>query len=215
MKRPSSPEAAGPVCNEIPLADREDLVARVAAGRAFRKSARLREFLLYVARCSFENRPDDATEHQIGVHVFGRSEDYHAGDDTIVRSQARLLRQKLEAYFHEEGRAEALVLTIPKGAYLPVIAPREAPPAASEVRPAAAFPWIAVLAAVSLLATGAALWLAVRQSRPAVPPAVASLWSRLLDPARPLTLILPDSVYALQQELAKEQGNLADYLRKR
>lgn len=216
MKTPSNPAAPPPVSNDIPLPDRQALVERIAASAAFRKSARLREFLLYVAHCSFENRPDDATEHQIGVQVFGRPGDYHAADDTIVRSQARLLRQKLEAYFQEEGRGEPLVLTIPKGAYLPVIAPREAAPLTAEPRhPRAAFPWVAVLATVSLLATGAALWLAVRQSRPAAPPAVASLWSRLLDPARPLTLILPDHVYALQQELAKEHGNLADYLRKR
>ena len=214
MKTPSNPDAAPLVFNDIPLADRQALVDRIAASQVFQKSARLREFLVYVARCSFENRPEGATEHQIGVQVFGRPEDYHAGDDTIVRSQARLLRQKLEAYFSAEGRAEPLILTIPKGGYLPVISPREAASAAAPAEPGRS-PWIPILAVVALLAAGAALWLALRPAQLAPPPAIRSLWSRLLDPALPTTLILPDSVYALQQELAKEQGNLADYLRKR
>lgn len=186
---------------------------RIVASGTFQKSARLRDFLLYAARCAFENRTEDVTEHQIGVHVFGRPEDYHAGEDTIVRSQARLLRQKLEAYFSGEGRDEPVLLTIPKGGYLPVFTPRDAAdPAARPAR----VPWIPVLAALALVATAAAIGLALRRPQPAPPPpAVASLWSRLLDPARPLLLVIPDSVYALQQELAREHGNLADYLRKR
>ena len=41
------------------------------------------------------------------------------GEDSIVRSQARFLRQRLEEYFATEGRDEPIRLTIPKGSYVP------------------------------------------------------------------------------------------------
>ncbi|MBV9612725.1 MAG: hypothetical protein JO091_09635, partial [Acidobacteriaceae bacterium] len=75
-----------------------------------------------------DNRPEAATEQQIGIHVFGRPFGYNPNEDNIVRSQARLLRLKLEHHFAHEGLDEALIITIPKGQYLPVFTPRAAVP---------------------------------------------------------------------------------------
>lgn len=97
---------------------RWSLVLRVASSRNFRSSPRLRELLLYVAECAIRNAPEDATEQQIGMKVFGRSPGYNSSEDSIVRSHARLLRQKLEAYFQTEGAGENLRIDVPKGHYL-------------------------------------------------------------------------------------------------
>ena len=75
--------------------------------------------------------PEDATEQQIGIHVFQRPPGYNSSQDSIVRSHARLLRKKLEEHFANEGVEEALVIEIPKGQYLPVFRPVEAPFVAS------------------------------------------------------------------------------------
>ncbi|HTV16942.1 MAG TPA: hypothetical protein VME68_19635 [Acidobacteriaceae bacterium] len=56
--------------------------------------------------------------------MFGRPAGYNSSEDSIVRTHARLLRQKLAAYFSEEGLQEGIILEVPKGHYLPVFHPR-------------------------------------------------------------------------------------------
>lgn len=77
-----------------------------------------------MCRCAIEGKPEEATEQQIGIYVYGRAPGYNPNDDNIVRSQARVLRMKLEHHFAHEGRDEPTVITIPKGQYLPVFEPR-------------------------------------------------------------------------------------------
>ncbi len=125
-----------PHSKEAPVeaaAQREELVRRVAASSTFEKSPRLRAFFLHVCRCALDNRPEASTEHQIGIHVYDRAPGYNPNDDNIVRSQARLLRMKLEHYFANEGKSESVIITIPKGRYLPVFEPRTEEPVAPSV----------------------------------------------------------------------------------
>ena len=109
---------------------REELVHRVASSVTFEKSPRLRAFFLHVCRCALEDKSEEATEQQIGIYVYGRRPSYNPNDDNIVRSQARVLRMKLEHHFINEGKDEPVVITIPKGQYLPIFENRhiEAPP---------------------------------------------------------------------------------------
>jgi hypothetical protein len=100
------------------------LVERVAASQHFQSSARLKDFLLYVASCSLRGAPEEVTEHFIGINVFHRSPGYNSAEDSIVRTHARLLRQKLADYFQNEGSWEDTVIEIPKGHYLPMFRPR-------------------------------------------------------------------------------------------
>ena len=96
------------------------LAHRITISQCLRASNRLREFLLYVTDCAVRNAPEDATEQQIGMHVFGRNAGYNSSEDSIVRTHARLLRRKLAEYFSAEGAEETLTVRIPKGHYLPV-----------------------------------------------------------------------------------------------
>jgi hypothetical protein len=98
----------------------ESLARRVASAPQLHGSLKLREFFLYVVDCALREVPEEATEQHIGVHVFHRPPGYSSGDDSIVRSQARLLRAKLAAYFAAEGIHEPIIIEIPKGQYLPV-----------------------------------------------------------------------------------------------
>ena len=111
--------------------DRERLIWRVASSATFEKSPRLRAFLLHVCKCALEKKPEEATEQQIGIYVYGRSPGYNPNDDNIVRSQARVLRMKLEHHFANEGKGEEVVIRIPKGQYLPTFEARS-----SELQPA-------------------------------------------------------------------------------
>jgi hypothetical protein len=95
------------------------LVDRVTHGNELAASPKLQKFLLYITACALDDQPEAVTEQQIGVHVFGKRAGYNSSEDSIVRSQARLLRLKLASYFENEGREEPLIITIPKGQYLP------------------------------------------------------------------------------------------------
>ena len=107
---------------------REELVRRVASSSTFERSPRLRAFFLHVCRCALDNQPEAATEQQIGIHVYDRPPGYNPNEDNIVRSQARLLRMKLEHHFATQGKDEPFVITIPKGHYLPVFETRSEEP---------------------------------------------------------------------------------------
>src|SRR5512138_1093677 len=120
---PPSKEAPGEAA-----AQREELVRRVASSSTFERSPRLRAFLLYVCRCALDNKPEDASEQQIGIHVYERPPGYDSNEDNIVRSQARLLRMKLEHHFANEGKDEPIVIVVPKGHYLPLFETRSESP---------------------------------------------------------------------------------------
>jgi hypothetical protein len=119
LPKESAAHAAG-----LPV-DRE-LVDRIVFSAGFIRSPRLSDFLLYVCKESEEGRQSEISEHNIGVAVFGRSEDYDSTIDSIVRSHATRLRQRLRDYFSAEGLHERNLLTIPKGSYVPRFEPREA-----------------------------------------------------------------------------------------
>jgi hypothetical protein len=119
VKMPAS-DAVSEISPPAVSDERWALVNRIASSQHLKTSPRLREFLFYVAKCAIREAPEDATEQQIGIRVFGRPPGYNSSEDSIVRTHARLLRQKLAAYFTEEGASEELVLEVPKGHYLPV-----------------------------------------------------------------------------------------------
>ena len=125
MKQSASSEAP---FNQLKPDERSTLVERVLASNQFKASLRLREFLRYIADCAIRESPEAATEQQIGVHVFNRLPGYNSSEDSIVRTHARLLRQKLAEYFSTEGGGEPIIIEVPKGHYLPIFRSRRADP---------------------------------------------------------------------------------------
>ena len=197
--------------NELSRDPRWALVQRVAASEAFRGSIRLRDFLLYVGECAIREAPEDATEQQIGVNVFQRNPGYNSSEDSIVRSHARLLRQKLADYFAGEGASEQEVIEIPKGHYLPAFHPREMGVKSSgRVQVRGSLPTIGiaearektwtpskfgiytVIAVLLFILIGTGSWFAFRSSRRpekvAGPSALETLWTPFLSGTPPLVI---------------------------
>ena len=100
--------------------ERWELVIRIASAPSFKKSPRLRQFLLFVAERSLTGHSEDISEQNIGWRVFERKPDYNPADDSIVRTTARQLRAKVKEYFDQEGSQENWLLEIPKGHYTPI-----------------------------------------------------------------------------------------------
>ena len=203
-------------------ADKWELVKRVAAAVPFQKSARLREFLLYVCDRRLKNRSEDVREQQIGSTVFGRPANYNPSEDNIVRVEARQLRKRLADYFAADGKAEPWLIEIPKGSYLPVFvrrqqasAPIESPPA-EEVKdnPVRKFIPLGVILALAAVCIGL-LWQnqSLRQQRAASPPVTRSFpWNFLFDANHQTNVVVADSCLVLLQDVLHEKVSLADYL---
>ena len=214
---------------------RWQLAQRVVASRSFAKSALLSRFLLYVCEREITGRTAEITEHQIGVHVFGRRPGYHPGEDNIVRNYARQLRQRLDQYFLEEGREEELRLNIPRGKYVPVYSPHhfeehpllvvpesetdsggtsETPArttsSAVSVQPARRRPWLFLcLGALVLLACLAIGWTFVhRASAYSADP----LWARLFDKNHQTLIVPADDGIVMIQNLTGHLVPLSEYI---
>jgi len=204
------------------------LTQRIINSSHFVKSGRLQDFLLYVCRCALENRTDEISEHRIGERVFERGSDYNPNEDNIVRSQARLLRQKLDAYFTSEGEQEPIILRIPKGGYAPEFVERRAlapaepaesvPPANSQWR-TPVVRWLLTTVAALVTAVIVLTWLLGRQQESPLPSsmapsAVIALWSQLFSANLSTTVIVPDHTFAMMQEASDQHVDLATYLRR-
>ena len=106
--------------------ERRALIQRVAACEQFSKSARLRDFLLYVGLQSLKDDSTELHEQEIGARVFGRPESYDRSQDNIVRVNATELRRRIDFYFATDGARETLIFEIPRGGYKPVFHLRSA-----------------------------------------------------------------------------------------
>ena len=210
--------------------DRRELLARILAGRLFRRASRQRELLEYLCCKAFALPASEVHEQELGVAIFGRSPDYDTSQDNIVRVHVSELRKKLEEYFKTEGLAEPFTLEIPRGGYTPVLKARPEPASAPEhttiaMAPSVADPvpagtrtllpnrWLLVaLAALSVLS----LYLAARnvQLRRGASPAVATspLWRQFFAANRETDLILADSCISLFTDIVDRPVTLQEYL---
>src|SRR5215813_210696 len=92
---------------------------RVLASPGFARNARLSGFLRFVVEGHLADKDHELKESVIAVEVFGRSTDFDSRPDPVVRTEAVRLRTRLSDYYLKEGRADALVIELPKGGYVP------------------------------------------------------------------------------------------------
>lgn len=201
---------------ELKTDARWQLIERIAASPSFQKSARLRDLLRFMAERSIHGKPQDLTEHRIGCAVFGKAKDYSVVEDSSVRVHVRQLRLKLHEYFDGEGREEAAIVEIPKGAYTPLFRPVEqrtsaAPvPAIASYRPRVWFRWLPWALAASFLITTLAAWF----RRPAVALPAPPPWplAALFNSESPVQIVVADINYGMMRLVDEQQVTLDRYL---
>ena len=116
---------------------------KILASRHFLRSDRLTRFLRFAVEEALAGNGDQLKEQLIGIEVFDRGSDYDSRIDPIVRVEARRLRAKLKAFYTSSGREDAVIIGLPKGAYVPQF--RFRPVGASPVQKDPAEKSIAVL----------------------------------------------------------------------
>lgn len=139
---------------------------RVLASETFANAGRHSRLLRYVAERTLAGEGDQLKEYVLGTEVFDRADSYDPRIDTIVRVEARRLRQRLDEYYAKTGSADPVVISIPRGTYVPTFERRQVSP--DQLAPVAIvatgrtrrswMPWIAgsvllvtLIAAVSFL----------------------------------------------------------------
>jgi hypothetical protein len=212
---------------------RWELVERIVVSATFIKSPRLCSILLFVCELSLLGRDDEISELNIGATVFGRAHNYDPSIDGIVRSHASRLRHRLEQYFNEEGAAETLRLSIPKGGYVPLFEqkrltwPTEAAelaspltsatldgPASSEAQLNRRLLWLLSVALVVACACIFYLLAASRSHTENAQDAMAShpFWRHFFSASRPTLVVCSDTGLTILDNLTGHNISLADYL---
>ncbi len=94
-------------------------IARIVNHPEFSASEKRSEFLEYIVEETLAGREARIKGDAIAISVFGRGDDFDARTDPIVRLEARRLRRDLEHYYHVAGQDDPIIVTIPKGSYVP------------------------------------------------------------------------------------------------
>lgn len=114
---------------------------RILSSPDFESTDREHRFLAYIVEETLAGRGGRIKAYSIAVEVFGREQSFDAQNDPIVRIAAGHLRRALERYYLTAGRSDTIVITIPKGCYVPSFAfSDENAPAPSQEQPPASAP---------------------------------------------------------------------------
>lgn len=176
-------ETPAPGEHELPIDACRAQLALILDSKDFDATGRERRFLSHVVEEALSGRGDRIKAYSIAVEVFGRGEAFDPQTDPIVRIEAGHLRRALERYYLTAGHTDPILITIPKGGYVPVFLLRSQPllslPQATVVSPTITHSpvrWVAFLLPVMLaaiLAAGASVlawsWTSVRSSAPETP----------------------------------------------
>jgi eukaryotic-like serine/threonine-protein kinase len=99
---------------------------RILADPLFLRSNRLSRFLSFVVDETLRGEQNSLKEYQLGVEVCDRGKSYDPRTDPVVRVEARRLRSALESYYANGGRDDSVIISLPKGGYVPCFTQREA-----------------------------------------------------------------------------------------
>lgn len=100
----------------------EDILAqmeRVLASSEFHSPERGRRFFRFVVTETLEGRAQFLKAFTIANEIFGRQSSFDAQNDPVVRIEAGRIRRGLERYYLVAGQSDAILITIPKGGYVP------------------------------------------------------------------------------------------------
>ena len=103
---------------ELPESAVRGQLQRILASEVFSRSLQLRRFLSFIVEQRLAGQGASLKEAVLAHELYGKGTDFDGGTDPVVRVDARRLRDKLREYY--DGRSEPVVISLPKGSYVPV-----------------------------------------------------------------------------------------------
>jgi hypothetical protein len=104
-----------------------DQLSRILEGPIFAQSERLARFLRFTVQTTLAGNADVLKEYLIGTEVYDRKPPYHPTADSIVRSEARRLRNKLKQYYESFGKKDAVFIYYRPSSYVPTFRHQRTP----------------------------------------------------------------------------------------
>lgn len=105
----------------------EAVLQRALDSRCFAGSTRQQRFLRHIVAGMQSGETAGLKESVLAIEIFGRSANrFDPAQDSIVRVEARRLRQRLAKYYAGPGAAETWEISLPVGSYVPTILRRDA-----------------------------------------------------------------------------------------
>jgi len=105
----------------------EEQLERIFRNPHFTESAILRKFLSFIVQETIHGRSNCLKEYTIAINVLEKPLTFNPQENGIVRIHAGRLRRALDQYYNEMGSEDDVVITIPKGKYVPFFANRSNP----------------------------------------------------------------------------------------
>jgi TolB-like protein len=102
-------------------------VAKILKTDDFKKSTILSNFLTFIVTETLKGNADSLKEYVIGINVLKKTITFNPQLDSIVRIHAYRLRKKLEDYYSTQGELDDIIISIPKGRYVPIFNKKNAP----------------------------------------------------------------------------------------
>ncbi|HTQ57438.1 MAG TPA: hypothetical protein VMI94_23375 [Bryobacteraceae bacterium] len=154
-------------------------LAKLLADARFPPGRRSGQLLRYLVERALAG--EAVTEYAAGVDVFGRPSTFDPRLESVVRTEAARLRQKLREYYAQDGRHDRVLIEIPLRSYEPSFILRDperesaAPPPETPAVPPSSRPrrpvMLRVMVAALALAAGgtdAAIWLVKARAHPTI-----------------------------------------------
>src|SRR5215212_4433129 len=92
---------------------------RVLSSSLFRKAERSSALLRFIVSQTLDGSADRLKEYTLGAEALGRGESFDPRTDPVVRAEASRLRTRLDQYYETSGVSDPVLLTLPKGTYVP------------------------------------------------------------------------------------------------
>ena len=97
------------------------VLANILASPQFASSPQVSATLRYVVQETLEGRNDRIKAYSIAIDVLNKTEEFDPSANPIVRVLAGRLRESLTGYYDSDnGLEQPIVITVPKGSYVPV-----------------------------------------------------------------------------------------------
>ena len=100
---------------------------QILRSTAFNDAGRASSFLRFIVERALEGRTNEIKESVIAVEVLGRKSSFDSKIDPVVRVEAARLRDRLRDYYDGEGEADEVLISVPKGGYVPAFTERQRP----------------------------------------------------------------------------------------
>jgi len=104
----------------IPAESIRKKLDKILSSGLFCHAERPRRFLRFIVEETFKDDATSLKEYSIGTAVLERPPSFDPRVDSIVRVEAGRLRSRLTEYYKTEGSDDPVVITLPKGQYVPV-----------------------------------------------------------------------------------------------